>query len=53
MITKTLKKNLNDEKNYQILIFTLNINQKQKIRSMIFSKDSIMNGRKKDSLHKK
>ena len=41
MITKILnKRHLDDEKNYQLLIFSLNIDQKQRIRSMIFSKNS-------------
>ena len=54
MITKILnKKKLNDEKNDQILIFSLNIDQRQKVRSMIFSKDLIINQKRKNSLQKK
>ena len=40
---KDFKKKLTNEKNYQILIFSLNIDQKEKIRSMIFFKNSIIN----------
>ena len=48
MITKILiKKNLNNEKNYHIFIFSLDSDQKQKFRSMISSPNSIINRRKK------
>ena len=54
MITKTLnKKKSNDEKNYQILISSLNIDLRQKISSMIFFEDLIMNQKKKNELSKK
>ena len=38
---------LNDKKNYQILSFSLNIDQKQQIQLMISSKNSIMSRKKK------
>ena len=38
---------LNDEKNYQILIFSLNIDLKQRIRSMIFLKIRLQIEKKK------
>ena len=54
MITKILnKKNQRIQKNYQILIFSLNIDQKQEIRSMIFLENLIIKREKKISLQKK
>ena len=47
IITKSFKKKLNVKKNYQILIFLFNIDQKHNIQWMIFSENSIISRKKK------